>query len=244
MTKERRDLLEKLGFKWVVRESEGSLSWDERLKQLRQYKAEYGNCQVPRSYTKNCQLGSWVHYQRQQYRLMMKGQRSQMTSERVTQLESEQFVWNMQGHRPFEVRLEQLRQYKEQHGHCQVPIKWSENPQLGNWVHNQRKEYKRYKLRMKSTLTPVRIQMMESAGFVWDTRIQNSSSSVNVTSSVQRPVFYPNSAIQNAISTNEGMTQTSSEQKSTLSKVQDSTPNLEAQVYKSKLEQDAYFATV
>ena len=41
------------------------------------------------------------------------------------------------------VRLEELKAYKEQHGDCLVPKKSRSNPQLGIWVMNQRGELAR-----------------------------------------------------------------------------------------------------
>lgn len=170
MSEERIASLEEVSFAWTVKSLEEQVPWEERLSQLREYKAEYGHCLVPRSYSASPQLGAWVHYQRQQYRLLQKGKRSQMTQERVHLLNSEDFVWNVQGHRPWEERLEELRAFKSQHGSCLVPVKYSPNPQLGNWVHNQRKEYKSLQEKKKSALTQDRIRVLELEGFVWDTR--------------------------------------------------------------------------
>ena len=102
LSQERKDLLESIGFTWLARDPDDNLPWDLRFRQLKQYKAEFGNCSVPRSYSVNPQLGAWVHYQRQQYRLMSRNKKSQMTEERVTLLEAEGFQWNVQGHLPWE----------------------------------------------------------------------------------------------------------------------------------------------
>jgi len=186
MTQDRIALLEEVDFAWTAKSPEEQVLWEERLAQLREYKAEYGNCLVPRSYSANSQLGAWVHYQRQQYRLLQKGKRSQMTIERADILHAEGFVWNVQGHRPWEERLEELRAFKSQHGSCLVPVKYSPNPQLGNWVHNQRKEYKSLQEKKKSALTQDRIRILEREGFVWDTRHANTTSSSTVAHAIAR----------------------------------------------------------
>mmetsp|Transcript_19440 Transcript_19440/g.29962 ORF Transcript_19440/g.29962 Transcript_19440/m.29962 type:complete len:90 (+) Transcript_19440:758-1027(+) len=64
MTQDRIALLEEVDFAWTAKSPEEQVLWEERLAQLREYKAEYGNCLVPRSYSANSQLGAWVHYQR------------------------------------------------------------------------------------------------------------------------------------------------------------------------------------
>ena len=59
-------------------------------------------------------------------------------------------------------RFSQLKQYKEQNGHCRVPLKYKANPQLGNWVGKQRQKYK------KNKLLPKEIKSLEGIGFVWE----------------------------------------------------------------------------
>ena len=38
-----------------------------------------------------------------------------------------------------------LCEFKKNHGHCNVPARFSGNVQLANWVQNMRKGYKYYK---------------------------------------------------------------------------------------------------
>jgi hypothetical protein len=70
--------------------------------------------------------------------------------------------------RPQEVRLSELADYRKIHGHCNVPIRYSENSKLGKWVSNQRKTYKLHRDGMQSPMTLSRIQQLESLGFEWD----------------------------------------------------------------------------
>jgi hypothetical protein len=46
----------------------------------------------------------------------------------------------------WERRFQELVEFKEMHGHCNVPILWPENPKLGRWVDNQRKFFRDGKL--------------------------------------------------------------------------------------------------
>ncbi len=55
-----------------------------------------------------------------------------------------------------------LVQFKTEHGHCDVPAKWSENPQLGKWTNRQRTVYRR------GGLSPDRVERLEALGFEWD----------------------------------------------------------------------------
>lgn len=56
LTKERQELLEKLGFVWDSHAS----GWDERWKELRDFKLKHGHCRVPKTYSTNQQLAIWV----------------------------------------------------------------------------------------------------------------------------------------------------------------------------------------
>lgn len=67
-------------------------------------------------------------------------------------------------------RLEELRAYKERHGHCSVPQKYPENPSLGIWVNKQRMEFKQLQDGKKSSMTPERIRALEEVGFTWAKR--------------------------------------------------------------------------
>lgn len=55
---------------------------------------------------------------------------------------------------------EELVQYKEKCGNCNVPGKWKENLKLANWVFTQRQR--------KASLSSERIEALDAIGFVWD----------------------------------------------------------------------------
>ena len=57
------------------------------------YKATYGNCMVPQRYQANPKLGTWVHTQRRQYKLLAEGKKSSMTKDKAKALESIGFFW-------------------------------------------------------------------------------------------------------------------------------------------------------
>lgn len=68
-------------------------------------------------------------------------------------------------------RLQELIEYKAQHGHCNVPFCYDEKPFLAAWVKRQRYQYK-CKVRGKhSHLTDEREALLEQLGFVWDTHV-------------------------------------------------------------------------
>lgn len=59
---------------------------------------------------------------------------------------------------------QELLNFQRDHGHCNVPQKYSHNPSLGAWVAQQRRRYKH------GTLSAKRILMMEQAGVEWSLR--------------------------------------------------------------------------
>jgi hypothetical protein len=91
MTPDRIKILEECGFIWDSHEA----AWQERLKELLDYKIEHDNCLVPSNYPPNPQLATWVKCQRRQYKLYWEGRPSNMTVERIMVLERYGFEWEL-----------------------------------------------------------------------------------------------------------------------------------------------------
>jgi len=86
--------LQSIGFRWAKRK--GQASWEEKFRELKEYKAEYGNCHVPTKYKENTALGRWVSTQRSEYKKFCEGDtKTAMTAEKVRRLESIGFAWFM-----------------------------------------------------------------------------------------------------------------------------------------------------
>jgi hypothetical protein len=64
-------------------------------------------------------------------------------------------------------RLSELADYRKIHGHCNVPYRFSENPELGQWVSKQRQRYWLRQEGKPSAMTISRIQELERLGFKW-----------------------------------------------------------------------------
>jgi hypothetical protein len=89
MTNSRIKDLESLDFEWTV----CVIAWEDRLSELADYRKMQGHCNVPQHYSGNIQLGKWVGTQRNNYRLHREGEKSQMTTFRIQELESLDFEW-------------------------------------------------------------------------------------------------------------------------------------------------------
>jgi len=86
-------------------------------------------------------------------------------------------------HVPFHVRIQQLTEFKEEHGHCKVPTK-CDGPykKLGIWVDRQRQQYKNLKATTEeagikaepgkkirvTSITAEEIRCLEELGFEWE----------------------------------------------------------------------------
>ena len=61
--------------------------WDEKIKQLREFKRVHGHSNVPKRGGKDEQLGRFVNNQRQHYRKRQSGLKNSLTQERIDELE-------------------------------------------------------------------------------------------------------------------------------------------------------------
>jgi hypothetical protein len=93
--------------------------WMSNLDVLRQYKEEHGDCVVPRGYSANPRLASWVAEQRKQRKLLVDGKQSSIIPERVKLLDEINFVWNAQ-EAAWERQLTDLKEVREQERRCLV----------------------------------------------------------------------------------------------------------------------------
>ena len=103
MTQERIKILEDIGFIWDSHEA----AWEERLKELLDFKTDKGNCLVPSNYPDNSQLATWVKCQRRQYKLYWEGRPSNMTVERIMILENHGFEWELRASSSYTKRCKQ-----------------------------------------------------------------------------------------------------------------------------------------
>lgn len=188
---------------WKTRLANGDDQWNARLEQLKAYKAKYGDCYVPQHYrgsSGKSTLGHWVDKQRQIYRQWQVQNNntnihqnkmnstitpSPLIQSRIEKLDAIGFEWsakhkmNAPRDRLWYQRLEDLIQYKKQHGNCLVPLRYGLNPKLGRWVVTQRQQYHLKKIqdeegveegKMKSMMTEERMKTLEELGFVWIVR--------------------------------------------------------------------------
>jgi hypothetical protein len=111
-------------------------SWDENFQALVDYKQKHGNCNVPMRYKEDTALGHWVSIQRRN--------KLSMTLEKRKKLDELEFTWVMKtganpSPRNWDESYQALVEYKEQHGDCNVSQDYKQDPALGQWVYQQRR---------------------------------------------------------------------------------------------------------
>jgi hypothetical protein len=143
--------------------------WTVKFAELLEFKQQKGHCCVPYTYGENPALARWVKRQRYQYKLKIEGKQSTMTDERVAALEEHGFIWDSHG-AAWQERWNELAEYQELYGNCNVPSNYASNPQLATWIKCQRRQYKLYFEGKANTTTPERIAELESLGFEWELR--------------------------------------------------------------------------
>lgn len=142
-------------------------SWKTRYDELCEYRKSFGNCLVPTNY---CELGHWVHHQRQYYKMYTTGKKGPMTRAKIDALESVGFVWSVQAEdneAAWWTMYQALSDFHTEHGHCCVPTRYPPNRRLGTWVMRQRKNYKLFINEWGGSMTKFRIEALEGLGFTW-----------------------------------------------------------------------------
>mmetsp|Transcript_20205 Transcript_20205/g.43976 ORF Transcript_20205/g.43976 Transcript_20205/m.43976 type:complete len:721 (-) Transcript_20205:259-2421(-) len=142
-------------------------NWTEKFDELLKFREETGHCLVPNSHPQNPALAQWTKRQRYQYKLKQEGKRSTITDERVRALEEAGFIWD--SHKAvWSERLEELKSFKREFNHCNVPSRYQRNHQLAIWVKRQRRQWKNKMDQLSHCMTDERQQALEAVGFVWD----------------------------------------------------------------------------
>ena len=101
--------------------------WNQRYSELVEFQKGYGHCLVPLTWPKNPSLSHWIKRQRHQHRLKKEQKHHTLTEERLEKLMSIGFVWDSQAAQ-WEERWNELKRFREDCGHCNVPKNYPENP--------------------------------------------------------------------------------------------------------------------
>lgn len=150
LPKELDDKLSALDFDFET----GNDSWDGMYRQLLKFFQTYGHVFVPVDQEFEA-LRDWL--------IRQVINKSLLSESQVQKLDSLNVDWNMAVTRDqrWELMFQRLRDYRDIHGDCRVPQKWSKDPQLALWVQVQRRMYHQGKLRKD------REEKLNSLNFIW-----------------------------------------------------------------------------
>ena len=153
MTSGCKEMLDKIGFCWDVRES----VWQENYALLKKYKEREGDCLVPdRHVEKGKRLGNWVNRQRIALR------NGSMTSGCKEMLDKIGFCWDVR-ESVWQEHYATLKECQERNGHCMVSKnELDDDNKLYKWMLRQRDDLK------KGKLTAERKKLLNEIGFCWD----------------------------------------------------------------------------
>jgi len=152
------------------------VTFESRFKELEEFKRANNHTRVP---GRQPGLGKWVSDLRKSYRLckehpyMLKDGVSEallnvadLNKERLDKLDEIGFEFDVAKKTlPWQTRFEQMLEFKEKNGHCNVPRHYKENPALGEWVHRQRESY----AKGEKIIQGERMEKLEAVGFKWRT---------------------------------------------------------------------------
>ena len=162
LTAERVATLRELGFVWSVKD----YVWNQKLQQYRQISQQHSN----HNSTVGQDLARWMKTQKREFIKYQNKIRSSLTEDRIKALRSANFPLEDPNHVAYTSwleRFEQLRAYKEENGSCHIPQRYTANPQLALFVKAQRYHYQRMIEGKKCSITPERVEMLDSIGFEW-----------------------------------------------------------------------------
>ena len=138
-------------------------NWELKYRELRDYRIEKGNCDVPQKYSENPQLGRWVTTQR------VKKKGGNLAQEKIDKLDRLYFNWgkNMPTTPSWSEMYQRLVSYWKEHENCKVPFNRTKPSALAKWMAHQRMEYKRWKKGRDSLLLPAQIRKLDEIDFDW-----------------------------------------------------------------------------
>ena len=129
--------------------------WEEMLAALKKFKTEHGHCRVPQRFKENSRLADWVS------RLRTSRNKGQLAAEEEKVLTELGFDWSPVTNR-WDEMFQQLIEFKNEHGHTNVPQRSRKYLQLSHWIRNQRAA-KRY----NRPIIAERGRRLDEIGFVW-----------------------------------------------------------------------------
>jgi hypothetical protein len=148
------------------KETKRDIEWNAKYNLLVNFVAQHGTSVVPNK-PEHSTLTAWINTQKTEYRKLQQTGASKLTASQVQKLNDVGLKFPAKRrYASWEQRLEQVKAFKEAHGHARIPVN---HPELGSWVHDQRKHYKLYISNdPKTKMTQEKLQKMIDVGFIFE----------------------------------------------------------------------------
>ena len=143
-------LLNEIDFKWNVLDEE----FEDKINELLEYKAEYGDLLVPRRYPKNPKLANWVQ------RIRSPKDKAILSEYKINRLNQIGFVWNVEDYN-WNLRFKELSDYYKEINYKGGRVSSYPNSKLRSWIGRQRLSF------IEGKLSPERIEKLKSINFMF-----------------------------------------------------------------------------
>ena len=129
------------------------ISWQQYYQQLERFHHQHGHLHLPANEASYHTLGNWIEQQRASQHLL--------SEQQWQALNDLGFIWQKPSRTDAQWLLiyEQLKAFHHEHGHCNVPVRYEQNPALGRWVSHQRRQQEAMPRYWKDKL--------DAIGFLW-----------------------------------------------------------------------------
>ena len=172
ITKERIELLEKIGMIWNAQTNQ----WQENYELAKAYYEHYGNLNIPKNFKtlngydydeKGVSLGVWIRNKRKAY----KGIKGNLPKEQIELLEKIGMIWNARENQ-WQENYKLVKAYYEHHSNLNVPKNFKTTNgydydkngiNIYTWILNQRAAYKE----INRKITKEQIELLEKIGMKW-----------------------------------------------------------------------------
>ena len=138
------------------RESRRQSAWNLRYSELEAYKHKHGNLYCKKT---NPTLKRWATEQAAEFR------KGNLSNEQVVKLIKIGCLTEKNSKSKDEIeneRYSQLLEFKENHGHCNVPHQWKENRKLAQYVQYSRRAHK------EGIISDEKYAKLSEIGFIWN----------------------------------------------------------------------------
>lgn len=139
--------------------------WYEAYLRLQAYKIKHGSADVPNQWSEDTKLAAWVSHQRQKYK------KSELTSQQIELLQELEFSWSLRERGTWDDRLAELLEFRDRHGHLNVPTNYPPAPKLRQFIASSRYQFK------TGTLDMERLKRLKDAGLILESLSTDAHSS-------------------------------------------------------------------